>query len=290
MNDLLELPMHQLARRVIKLSLRANELNNAMHLSKDHLSNLKADKMKALRAEKAAFANKMKEQKKHYEDIIGRHQEFIDQLIKDKSGLCDKVTQLTRRIESQNQSWEHRLKTELEKSKDTALAAEKIRREKWVRENTRKIKELTVKGLELEINKMTATHQKELAELKRQHKDEMVGAVAELKLQYEQKEADIRQSLLKEREAFIEKERQALLERFDKQVGEERTIFEQQRHHLLNEFEIEKERNLKELKNRNQYFETQLQELKGDSTKNLEFARKEYVQMLKDRENKHKVS
>ncbi|XP_039443826.1 centrosomal protein of 131 kDa [Culex pipiens pallens] len=288
MNDLLELPMHQLARRVIKLSLRANELNNAMHLSKDHLSNLKADKMKALRAEKAAFANKMKEQKKHYEDIIGRHQEFIDQLIKDKSGLCDKVTQLTRRIESQNQSWEHRLKTELEKSKDTALAAEKIRREKWVRENTKKIKELTVKGLELEINKMTATHQKELAELKRQHKDEMVGAVAELKLQYEQKEADIRQSLLKEREAFIEKERQALLERFDKQVGEERTIFEQQRHHLLNEFEIEKERNLKELKNRNQYFETQLQELKGDSTKNLEFARKEYVQMLKDRENKHK--
>ncbi|XP_062559698.1 centrosomal protein of 131 kDa isoform X2 [Armigeres subalbatus] len=288
MNDLLEIPVHQLARRVIKLSLRANELSNAMQLSKEHLSNVRSDKMKAVRAEKSAFQNKMKEQKKHYEDIIGRHQEFIDQLIKDKSGLCDKVTQLTRRIESQNQSWEHRLKTELERAKDTALAAEKIRREKWVRENTKKIKDLTVKGLELEINKMTATHQKDIAELKRQHKDEMMCAVSELKLQYEQKEADIRQNLQKEREAFIERERQSLLERFDKQVTEERSIFEQQRHHLLNEFEIEKERNLKELKNRNQYFETQIHELKSDNAKNLEFARKEYVQMLKDRENKHK--
>ncbi|XP_065083120.1 centrosomal protein of 131 kDa [Ochlerotatus camptorhynchus] len=288
MNDLLEIPVHQLARRIIKLSLRANELSNAMQLSKEHLSNVKSDKMKAVRAEKTAFQNKMKEQKKHYEDIIGRHQEFIDQLIKDKSGLCDKVTQLTRRIESQNQSWEHRLKTELEKAKDTALAAEKIRREKWVRENTKKIKELTVKGLELEINKMTATHQKEIAELKRQHKDDMMCAVSELKLQYEQKEADIRQNMQKEREALIEKERQALLDRFDKQVSEERSIFEQQRNHLLNEFEIEKERNLKELKNRNHYFETQIHELKSDNAKNLEFARKEYVQMLKDRENKHK--
>ncbi|XP_055625318.1 centrosomal protein of 131 kDa isoform X2 [Toxorhynchites rutilus septentrionalis] len=288
LSDLLEIPIHQLARRVIKLSLRANELSNAMHLSKDHLSNVKADKMKAVRAEKVVFQNKLKEQKKHYEDIIGRHQEFIDQLIKDKSGLCDKVTQLTRRIESQNQSWEHRLKTELDKAKDTALAGEKIRREKWVRENTKKIKELTVKGLELEINKMTATHQKEIAELKRQHKDEMLVAISELKLQYEQKEADIRQNLLKDRESFIEKERQALLERFDKQVCEERVIFEQQRQHLLNEFEIEKERNLKELKNRNQYFETQIQQLKKENSNNLEFSRNEYVQMLKDRENKHK--
>ncbi|XP_058465076.1 centrosomal protein of 131 kDa [Malaya genurostris] len=288
MNDLLEVPIHQLARRVIKLSLRANELSNAMHLSKDHVSNLKADKMKALRLEKVAFLNKMKEQKKHYEDIIGRHQEFIDQLIKDKSGLCEKVTQMTRRIESQNQSWEHRLKTELERAKDTALAAEKIRREKWVRENTKKIKELTVKGLELEINKMTATHQKEVAELKRQHKDEIICTISDLKLQYEQKEADIRQILQKDRDAFIERERQSLLERFDKQVNEERSIFEQQRQHLLREFEIEKERNLKELKNRNQYFESQIQELKSESTKNLEFARKEYIQMLKDRENKHK--
>ncbi|XP_058067351.1 centrosomal protein of 131 kDa [Anopheles bellator] len=287
MTDLLELPPHQLARRVIKLSLRANELSNAMQLSKDHIASVKADKVKAIRTEKCALQGKLKEQKKHYEDIIGRHQEFIDQLIKDKSGLCEKVTQLTRRLDSQNQSWEHRLKTELERARDTALAAEKIRREKWVRENTKKIKELTVKGLELEINKMTATHQKEIAELKRQSKDELVCALGELKLQYEQKEADVRAGLGKERETSLERERQALLERFDRQVTEERTIFEQQRQHLLSEFDLEKERLQKEAARKAQYAEAQLEELKRENSKNLDFAQKEYVQMLKQRETKH---
>ncbi|XP_049547207.1 centrosomal protein of 131 kDa [Anopheles darlingi] len=287
MNDLLELPTHQLARRVIKLSLRANELSNAMQLSKDHIATVKADKVKAIRTEKCALQGKLKEQKKHYEDIIGRHQEFIDQLIKDKSGLCDKVTQMTRRLDSQNQSWEHRLKTELERARDTALAAEKIRREKWVRENTKKIKELTVKGLELEINKMTATHQKEVAELKRQHQDEMACALGELKLQFEQKEADVRQGLVKERETTLERERQALLERFERQVTEERTIFEQQRQHLLSEFDLEKERLQKEAARKAQYAESQLEELKRENCKNLDFAQKEYVQMLKQRETKH---
>ncbi|XP_050079605.1 centrosomal protein of 131 kDa [Anopheles maculipalpis] len=287
MNDLLELPTHQLARRVIKLSLRANELNNAMQLSKNHIATVRADKAKAIRTEKCALQGKLKEQKKHYEDIIGRHQEFIDQLIKDKSGLCDKVTQLTRRLDSQNQSWEHRLKTELERARDTALAAEKIRREKWVRENTKKIKELTVKGLELEINKMTATHQKEIGELKRQHKDELMCALEELKLQYEQKEADVRQGLVKERETTIERERQALLERFDRQVTEERNIFEQQRQHLLSEFDLEKERLQKEATRKAQYAESQLEDLKRENAKNLDFAQKEYVQMLKQREAKH---
>ncbi|XP_052902560.1 centrosomal protein of 131 kDa [Anopheles moucheti] len=287
MNDLLELPPHQLARRVIKLSLRANELSNAMQLSKNHIATVRADKAKAIRTEKCALQGKLKEQKKHYEDIIGRHQEFIDQLIKDKSGLCDKVTQLTRRLDSQNQSWEHRLKTELERARDTALAAEKIRREKWVRENTKKIKELTVKGLELEINKMTATHQKEIGELKRQHKDELMCALEELKLQYEQKEADVRQGLTKERETTIERERQALLERFDRQVTEERNIFEQQRQHLLSEFDLEKERLQKDAARKAQYTESQLEDLKRENIKNLDFAQKEYVQMLKQREGKH---
>lgn len=54
--------------------------------------------------------------------------------------MCDKVAALTRRLESQNQAWEHKLETELARVKETAVAGEKIRRERWVRENTKKIK------------------------------------------------------------------------------------------------------------------------------------------------------
>ena len=47
---------------------------------------------------------------------------------------------LTRRIDSQNQAWEHKLQTEIVRVKETTIAGEKIRRERWVRENTKKIK------------------------------------------------------------------------------------------------------------------------------------------------------
>lgn len=64
------------------------------------------------------------------------------QLLKDKGSLCEKVAALTRRLESQNQAWEHKLETEVARVKETTLAGEKIRRERWVRENTKKIKVL----------------------------------------------------------------------------------------------------------------------------------------------------
>lgn len=50
------------------------------------------------------------------------------------------MSALTRRIESQNQAWEHKLQTEIVRVKESTLAGEKIRRERWVRENTKKIK------------------------------------------------------------------------------------------------------------------------------------------------------
>lgn len=54
--------------------------------------------------------------------------------------MCEKVSSLTRRIESQAQTSEHKLQAEIARVKETAIAGEKIRRERWVRENTKKIK------------------------------------------------------------------------------------------------------------------------------------------------------
>lgn len=61
-------------------------------------------------------------------------------MLKDKAELCEKVSAMARRMESQNQAWEHKLETEIQRTKETTMAGEKIRRERWVRENTKKIK------------------------------------------------------------------------------------------------------------------------------------------------------
>lgn len=283
------LPNHQLARRIVKLSLRANELSNAIQLSKEHVSNVRGDKAKSLRLEKLNGQNRLKDQKKHYEDIVARHQTFIEQLIKDKSALCEKIAQITRRIDSQNQAWEHRMKTEVDKAKEQALAGEKIRREKWVRENTKKIKELTVKGLELEINKMSVNHKQEIEAMKRQQHLDILKAIEETKETFEKSEKNIRESYADEREQAIERERKAIKERFEKQMDDERKSAEQQRIRLISNFEAEKERLYQEMREKEQHFDMKKEELINDKMDALEEAKDIYSQKMKQRETKHQA-
>lgn len=80
MSELLTQTSHQVARRVIALTLRANELSNALLLSKEHLVQVKNEKQKGIRVEKQLAMTKIKEQKKHFEGVVSRHQEFIEQV------------------------------------------------------------------------------------------------------------------------------------------------------------------------------------------------------------------
>lgn len=81
MADLLILPNQQLARRIISLSLRTNELSNAIQLSKEHMDKVRGDKARAIRLEKQTAQTRLKEQKSHYEGIVTRHQGFIEQVL-----------------------------------------------------------------------------------------------------------------------------------------------------------------------------------------------------------------
>ncbi|XP_068146347.1 centrosomal protein of 131 kDa isoform X2 [Drosophila tropicalis] len=287
LSELLMMPNHQLARRVIALSLRANELANAIHLSKEHVLQLRTEKQKSLRVEKSTNASKMRDQKKHYEEVVQRHQGFIEQLLKDKGSLCEKVAALTRRLESQNQAWEHRLDTELTRSKETTLAAEKIRRERWVRENTKKIKELTVKGLEAEINRMTCEHQREITELKRTHQVQLLDALEEARLKHEQIENGIRETCAQDRESIIEKERTAIRERFERQLEEEQKSQAEQRQKLTEDFAAERERLQKELRQKESDYQTKRQETQRELDNELEQAKFELQEKIAKQEEKY---
>ncbi|XP_062128411.1 centrosomal protein of 131 kDa isoform X1 [Drosophila sulfurigaster albostrigata] len=287
LSELLMLPNHQLARRVIALTLRANELANAIHMSKEHVLQLRSEKQKLLRAEKSSNAIKLRDQKKHYEEVVTRHQGFIEQLLKDKGSLCEKVAALTRRLESQNQAWEHRLETELTRAKETTLAGEKIRRERWVRENTKKIKELTVKGLEAEINKMNCNHQREVTDLKRSHQMQLLDALEEARLKHEQIENGIRESCAQDREAIIEKERNAIRERLERQLEEEQKTQAELRQKLADDFAAERERLQAELRQKECDYQVKRQEAQREQDGELEQAKFEMQEKMSKQEEKY---
>lgn len=85
---------------------------------------------------------------------INRHLTFIDRLIKDKTELRDRCEDLVNKLKTTETKYATRFKVvqggrevELKRQKDILAAAEKLRREKWVKDQTRKIKEMTIKGM-----------------------------------------------------------------------------------------------------------------------------------------------
>lgn len=78
--DLLTMPTQQLARRIIGLTLRANELSNAIQMAKEHVDKLKCEKARAVRLEQHTAQARLKEQKTHHENVVTRHQGFIEQV------------------------------------------------------------------------------------------------------------------------------------------------------------------------------------------------------------------
>lgn len=77
------------------------------------------------------------------------------------------------------------------------------------------MQELTVKGLEQELSKMTSNHQKEITELKCQHQQELLNAVEEARHKHESVEMNIRENYAQDRENAIERERNAIRERYE---------------------------------------------------------------------------
>merc|ERR1719183_3178592 len=131
--------------------------------------------------------------------------------------------------------------------------AEKLRREAWEKEKVKEIKEITIKGLEPEVQRILSDHKAEKRRLEEAHLAAMDAKVKELEAQ--QKEAlstqrstllqELDQRLDREREWFREKSRQDY-ERSLAQVQEERNGAGAERAALERRFQEERAQERKE--------------------------------------------
>ncbi|EDO38532.1 predicted protein, partial [Nematostella vectensis] len=103
---------------------------------------------------------------------------FLDEVEKAEEDVRSEITQvreeaISRGLPSPSAStsitFDKDHQVEIKKQKEVILAAEKLRREKWITEKTQQIKEVTVKGLEPDIQKLIAKHKAEVKKIKSVH-------------------------------------------------------------------------------------------------------------------------
>ncbi|XP_053727465.1 centrosomal protein of 131 kDa isoform X3 [Synchiropus splendidus] len=188
-------------------------------------------------------------QKKQYESTIQRHLSFIDQLISDKKVLSERCEAVMAELKQVDQKYTKKIShmqeqhdMEIKKLKDLMSASEKIRREKWIDEKTKKIKEITVKGLEPEIQKLILKHKQEVKNLRTLHESELLQADERAAQRCLQQCEDLRREMQEEKEVLLQRERDTIKQRFEKQLQEEELSFQQQRRRLYKEVSEEKER------------------------------------------------
>uniref|UniRef100_A0AAY5F366 Centrosomal protein 131 n=1 Tax=Electrophorus electricus TaxID=8005 RepID=A0AAY5F366_ELEEL len=245
-------------------------------------------------------------QKQQYEATIQRHLAFIDQLIDDKRALSERcegvVTELkqvdqkyTKKINQMQEQHElvwqilGPLCEEIKKLKELMSATEKIRREKWIDEKTKKIKEITVRGLEPEIQKLISKHKQELKKLRMLHEAELLQADERAAQRYIRQAEELRQQLERERDEECQRERELAKQRFEKQLQEEENTLQQQRRRLYKEVAEEKE-HLNQLAVRQR---EELEELRTQLETNSSLAsrtlREEMEKSREEQERRHQV-
>ncbi|XP_074200044.1 centrosomal protein of 131 kDa isoform X6 [Camelus bactrianus] len=240
------------------------------------------------------LGRQLRQQREHYEATIQRHLSFIDQLIEDKKALGEKCEALVAELKQGDQrrkdreaQMQEQHELEIKKLKELMSATEKVRREKWISEKTRKIKEITVKGLEPEIQKLIARHKQEVKKLKSQHAAELLQADERAAQRYGRQAEELRQHLEREKEALGRQEWERAQQRFEQHLEQEQRALEQQRRRLHSEVAEEKERLGQQAARQRAELEELRQQLEESSSAGGRALRAEFEKRREEQERRH---
>merc|ERR1719235_659135 len=133
------------------------------------------------------WEEKVQKTKSHYEAQLERQLQLVDRLLNDKTELTkrcelfsEELKAVERKYQVKTEEMEEHNSKNLQRQKQNWMAAEKLRREAWEKEKTKEIKEITIKGLQPEVERILAERKQEKIKLEDRHKEMMDSQRREL--------------------------------------------------------------------------------------------------------------
>ncbi|KAF6092911.1 centrosomal protein 131 [Phyllostomus discolor] len=281
---------------VTRLRLEVEEKQRAVALLQRALAQQRDLTARRVEETEKELGRQLRQQREHYEAAIQRHLCFIDQLIEDKRNLgdkCEAVVAELKQGDQRHKDREARLQEqhelEMKKLRELMSAAERARREKWVSEKTRRIKEITVRGLEPEIQKLIAKHKQEVKRLRGLHAAELQQADERAAQRYGRQAEALREQLEQEKEALAQQERERAQRRFEQQLEQEQRDLQQLRRRLYGEVAEEKERLGQQAARQRADLEELRQQLEESSAARGRALRAEFEKGREELEHRHQV-
>ncbi|EHB09320.1 5-azacytidine-induced protein 1 [Heterocephalus glaber] len=280
----------------MRLKLEVEEKKQAMVLLQRALAQQRDLTVRRVKETEKELSRQMQQQKEHYEATIQRHLTFIDQLIEDKKALSEKCEAVVAELKRGDERCRERLaqmqqqhELEIKKLKELMSATEKVRREKWISEKTKKIKEITVRGLEPEIQKLIAKHKQEVRRLRDLHEAELLQREEQTAQRYLLQAEELRENAEREKEALGQQERERAQQRFEQHLEQEQRALEQQRRRLYSEVAEERERLGQQAARQRAELEELRQQLEESSSALTRALRAEFEKGREEQERRHQM-
>ncbi|XP_028643690.1 centrosomal protein of 131 kDa [Grammomys surdaster] len=281
---------------MMRMKLELEEKKQAMVLLQRALAQQRDLTVRRVKETEKELSRQLQQQKEQYEATIQRHLSFIDQLIEDKKVLSEKCEGVVAELKHGDQRYRERVaqmqeqhELEIKKLKELMSATEKIRREKWINEKTKKIKEITVRGLEPEIQKLIAKHKQEVRRLRGLHEAELQQREEQAAQRHLRQAEELREHLEREREVLGQQERERAQQRFEQHLEQEQLVLEQQRRRLYSEVAEEKERLGQQAARQRAELEELRQQLEESSAALTRSLRAEFERSREEQERRHQM-
>ncbi|KAM6049794.1 centrosomal protein of 131 kDa isoform 1-T1 [Theristicus caerulescens] len=291
---------------IMRLKLEVEEKKRAIGLLQTALAQQRELTVRHIKQTEKELGHQLRLQREQYEAAIQRHLAFIDQLINDKKLLSEKCEAVVAELKQVDQKYgkkitqmqeQHELVwrtlgpfcEEIKKLKELMSATEKIRREKWIDEKTKKIKEITVKGLEPEIQKLIAQHRQDIRKLKMLHEAELLQSDERAAQRYGRQAEELRGLLEREKEEQSQRERELARQRCEQQLEQEEQALQQQRRRLYAEVAEEKERLSQQAARQRAEAEELRQQLEASSSAVTRALKEEYAKEKEEQERRHQA-
>ena len=234
--------------------------------------------LKSARSERESLVEKatsradehIEKMKSEHSSAMERNLGFIDKLLVDKKGLSAKVEELTAQLNQAKTKWKqkhqsmdakHRI--ELQRARESLAASEKAKREKWEKQKARELKEITIKGLEPEIQRILEKHKKDVRALEDHYQGELRRQRETLLKQHERTLREARMKAEEEHRQTIATERAASHDREKELLGRHREELSMRRASVGKEIEEMDSRHGREMNALKQKFADELDDTKA---------------------------
>lgn len=263
----------QRSSRYTSLKLELEDKRKTIDALKRALESSRREKSEAMHKASNDSQQMMEEQRKEHEQAVARHLGFIDKLLADKKQLAAKVEELASRIKRGEEDMARKVREmddqhsrEMTRVKETMAAADAAKRQRWQKEKTRELKELTIKGLEPEVQSILAKHKDDLRIIEDKFKDEVRAIRDAQEREKERALAELRSRHEADLEEVRSSERTSMLAKLRQMEERHQEDLKAQRARLEGEFEDLRKRHRNEL----QETQASLRERIADSARQRE--------------------